>query len=333
MGELLGIGKIPGDKLEKMVFRKLSSRRREVLLRPRIGEDCAAVDLGGDICVLSSDPITGTSSEVGRLAVHVTCNDIAANGAEPVALMLTVLVPVNTDESDLESLMEQANSAASQLGVEIVGGHTEVTSAVTRMTVVSTGLGRTIRSRLVTSSGAKAGDDIVLTKWAGLEGTVIMAHDRGEELKKEFGEEAVERAKSLMDHISVVKEGIIACRFGASAMHDVTEGGVLGALWEMAEASGKGFEVQKELIPVLEETEKFARYFGIDPLKLISSGCMLIAGSEGSRLVRLLSENGIQCALIGKFTEDQKRWLLSEGERIEVGQPGADELYKILPRA
>ncbi|MGI6776842.1 MAG: AIR synthase-related protein [Acetivibrionales bacterium] len=183
---------------------------------------------------------------------------------------------------------------------------------------------------MVTSSGAKPGDCIIATKSAGIEGTAIIAFEKEKELKAVFGKDFVDKAKGFIKNISVVKEGVIAGKFGVSAMHDVTEGGILGALWEIAEASGVGIVVYKHDIPLEGETCKICEYYGIDALKLISSGCMLVTCADGNGLVNKLLESGINAVIIGKVT-DNKRKILIDGEVIkEIAQPGSDELYKIV---
>jgi hydrogenase expression/formation protein HypE len=323
------IGKVPNDILNKIVLGKLNSKRNEVILRPRIGEDCCAVDFSGNICVLSSDPVTGAINEVGRIAVHVSCNDVAACGAEPLGLLVTILAPPGTSETDIDNIMTQLSKTADSLNVDIMGGHTEITTSVTRFVIVTTAIGKALRNSLVTSSGAKAGDSIILTKTAGMEGTAIIAHDKEKALAEKFGKEFVNKAKAFINNISVVREGTIAGRFGVNAMHDVTEGGVLGALWEVAEASGKGLVVFSESIPVARETEEICKLYTIDPLRLISSGCMIIACSNGERLVEVLESNGVKASIIGKVTEEKEK-ILYEGNKAKIiEQPEPDELFKI----
>lgn len=323
------IGKIPNDLLKKIILDKIKYKREEVIVRPKIGEDCCAVDFGEYTCVLSTDPITGAVNEIGRLAVHVSCNDIASCGVEPLGLLVTILAPPQTTEKDLETVMGQVCETAEQLNVDILGGHTEVTSSVNKCVITSTAIGRAKTERLVTTSGAKYGDDVVITKTAGIEGTAIIAHDKEEILSKEFGMEFVEKAKSFISDISVVREGIVAGEFGVTSMHDVTEGGILGAVWEIAEASKTGMEIYKDRIPVAEETEKICVFFGIDPLRLISSGCMMITCRGGHKLVKVLKDNGIEATVIGRVTQSQSKVLLWGENKEVILQPNADELYNL----
>jgi hydrogenase expression/formation protein HypE len=203
------VGKVPPELLERLVYPHLG-RRVEVLVRARVGEDCAVLDFGEWVCVLTTDPITGAARNLGRIAVYVATNDLAATGAEPVALLMDVLLREGAGEEELQQLMEQAGRTAAELGVEIAGGHTEVTAGLDRTLVVTTAVGRARRGEFVTSSGARPGDALVVTKAAGLEGTAILASDFEDYFSRRLGSEVVRRAQSFLDEISVLKEGRVA---------------------------------------------------------------------------------------------------------------------------
>lgn len=324
------IGKVPNNILKEIILDKIKTNRKEVLIRPKIGEDCCAVDFGEHVCVLSTDPITGAVNEVGRLAVHISCNDIASCGVEPLGLLITILAPPGTTVEELDLVMTQICDTANQLNVDIIGGHTEITNSVNRFVIISMAVGKILKEKLIKTSGARAGDQIILTKSAGIEGTAIIAHDKEAELSAKLGEELVKNAKSFVNSISVVKEGVIAGDFGVTSMHDVTEGGVLGAVWEVSEASGVGARIYGDRIPVGIETVKICDFYGINPLKLISSGCMIIACPDGIGLVQRLKENNIDAAVIGELTECCDK-LLIHGDKVEpILQPESDELYKVI---
>ncbi|HHY91046.1 MAG TPA: AIR synthase, partial [Clostridiales bacterium] len=301
------VGKLDSGLLREIVFKNITYRRDEVLIRPEIGEDCAVVDFGEYACVLSTDPITGAVNEVGRLAVNIACNDIASSGVEPLGLMFTVLAPEGTTEEDIHEIMRQAGEAAAALHVEIIGGHTEITNAVNKIVISTTAIGRKQKNGIISSSGAAVGDSVVLTKTAGLEGTAILAHDWEDRLKKHLGSEVVENAKRMMAQISVVPEGIIAGEIGATSMHDVTEGGLLGAVWEICEASGVGVRIESEKIKIAPETRQICAFFNIDPLKLISSGCMLmtIPKEKEQALLDRMKKEGIEAGVIGEIVDKQ----------------------------
>ena len=326
------IGKVPNHLLKDIVLGKLVNNRKEILVRPGIGEDCCVVDFGEYSCVMSSDPITGTANEVGRLAVHVTCNDVAACGVEPLGLIATILAPPGTSEHELEMIMDQLVETSSAINVDIMGGHTEITGAVTRFVIICTAVGKAPKNRVVATGGAKPGDCLVLTKFAGIEGTAIIAFEKEKELSELLGPELLKEAKNFLESISVVREGVLSAQFGVTAMHDVTEGGVLGAVWEMCEASGTGAEISYSKLPIATSTKKICDYYGIDPLKLISSGSMLISVADGEGLVKRLKEENIPAAVIGKVIEGCGRTLVKDNEPVEIQQPGSDELYKVCGR-
>ena len=323
------IGKIPPEILERIVMKPMAEsevKRQDVILRPKTGEDCSAVDLGGEYCILSTDPITGAAKDIGYLAVQINCNDIYSAGAEPVGVLLTVLLPPESDEALLEEMMTGAIKAAEERRIEILGGHTEVTDAVCKPVISAAVIGKSREKKILSTGGAKAGQDIVMTKWAGTEGTAILAKEWEEGLRAYLSEEELKRAQDMKNYLSVGKESEIAFAHGATAMHDATEGGILGAVWEVAECSGLGVDVFVENIPVKEETRKICEAMGIDYLGLISSGTMIIAAEDGAGLVKKLQEEGIAAAVIGKLTEGGK-YMLVKGMRLPLAQPKSDALY------
>ena len=295
-----------------------------------VGEDCAALELPkGYVFVCSTDPITAAKENTGRLAVSVTANDLASAGAEPLAIMLTILLPAGSSEELLSSLMSEVSEQAGLLNIEIIGGHTEVTDTVVRPLLSVTGIGRVKKEKFVPTGGAHPGEDLIVTKAVGIEGTYIIATEREKELSESLPESLIKRAQGFIEDISVVKEGLIAGEYGASAMHDITEGGIYGALWELCESSGVGCEVDIKKIPIRQETIEVAEVFGLDPYRLISSGSMLIACRDGNGLLSELSKAGIEASYIGRTNETKKRIIKTNaGERF-LTPPGTDELHKL----
>ena len=334
----LKIGKLDSDVLQRIVINKIRYRRPEVKTRAGIGEDCAVIDYGEYECVVSTDPITADVKNIGRLAIHISCNDVASNGIEPLGITLAVMLPVGTTESDVQTIMTQAGTAAEEAGVEIIGGHTEVTPAVNQPVIVSTAFGRGIAGESASARNMRPGDMILMTKSAGLEGTGIIATEKAEELTGVLTPQELRRAQGMIRDVSVVKDGITAGRIGTSGMHDVTEGGILGAVWEMCHISGLGAEVELEAIHVDPVTEKIAAHYGINPLRLISSGCMLIVAPP-SKAYKIVTEYhkidvNIKSAIIGKIcgAEHGITQIDPQGQESEIAPPYADELYKVITR-
>lgn len=325
------IGKVPENILKRSVMTQLHTRRDEVILGPGIGEDCAAIALESDeIFVMSTDPITGTTKDIGKLAIQITANDLASAGAEPIGVLLTILLPEGTREIALKRIMEQMEFACREVNMQILGGHTEVTKVVNQPVVSVTGIAKAKKGALITSADARAGMDIVVTKWVGIEGTTILAKEREAELKEHFPEAFVDKAISLEQYLSVVPEAAVAVKSGVSAMHDVTEGGIFGALWEMAEASGVGLEIELKKIPIRQETIEICEYFDVNPYGLISSGSMLMATENGAALVAALEQAGIPATVVGKATNGNDRVVLRNEERRFLEPPKTDELYRVL---
>lgn len=324
-------GKVPESVLKRSVLRQIHTRREEVLLGAGVGEDCAALKLAEDeIFVISTDPITGTATDIGNLAIHITMNDLASSGAEPVGVMLTILLPEGSEESELKEIMGQIEKACAQGKVQIIGGHTEVTKAVNQPLVNVCGVGKAREGKLVSTAGAKPGDDILVSKWIGLEGTSIIAKEKEQELAGRYPMHFIQKAQEFDQYLSVLPEAAAAVRMGVSAMHDVTEGGIFGALWELAESSGIGLEIDWKKIPVKQETIEVCEFFGINPYELISSGCMLMAAPDGNALTRELEKEGIHAVIIRKATEGNDRVLLNEEEKRFLEPPKTDELYKVV---
>lgn len=325
------VGKLPESVLKRSVFKQLHTKREEVLLGAGVGEDCAAMKLdSGEIFVISTDPITGTAKDIGDLAVQITVNDLASAGAEPIGVMLTMLLPEDATEEELKHVMAQVESACEKNRIQVMGGHTEVTRVVSQIVLSVTGVGKAKEDRLISTADVLPDMDILVTKWVGIEGTAILAKEKEQELSARYTKPFLEAAKGLDRYLSVLPEAATAVKSGVAAMHDVTEGGIFGALWEMAEASGVGLEIDLKKIPLKQETVEICEYFGISPYELISSGSMLMAAKDGNRLVMELQKEGIPAVIIGKATAGRDRILRNEDECRYLEPPKTDELYKVL---
>ena len=327
------VGKVPENVLKRSVFKQLHTTRKEVLLGAGVGEDCAAMKLAEDeVFVISTDPITGAAKDIGALAVQITVNDLASAGAEPIGIMLTVLLPENAKEKDLKTVMAQVEEAFEKNHIQVMGGHTEVTKVVNQIVISVTGVGKAKEGRVISTAGVKPGMDIIVTKWIGIEGTAILAKEKEAALRERYSQPFIDKAKELDRYISVLSEAATAVKSGVAAMHDVTEGGIFGALWEIAEASGVGLEIDLKKIPLKQETVEICEFFGINPYELISSGSMLMAAEDGNGLVMDLEKAGIPAVVIGKATDSNDRVLLNEEERRFLEPPKTDELYKALSK-
>ena len=321
------IGKLDNDDLNRLILHKFTHLRPEALTVPAIGEDCAVLDMGDDYIVLSADPITSAGiRQLGSLTVHVNCNDAVSSGAVPVGLLVTLLVPPSITEAEIDQIADDLASAARAAGVDILGGHTEVTDCVTRPVTSACVVARRARKAMFTD--AAPGQTVIMTKYAALEGSAILAEDalqNGLPLE----EVVIKTCLSLKDSLSVVAEGTVALSHDVAAMHDVTEGGVLGAAWELAYRTGLGIRVDTRAIPVLYATKEICAAYRVDPLRLIGSGSLLIACSDPQPLIFALKQAGIPAAAIGQLTASG---YVDEAGR-DLPPPGSDELYCALALA
>lgn len=325
------IGKISNNDLKKLIFNNLTLDRKEVLEASEIGSDCAVVDLGGELLVTSVDPITGASKNIGSLAVNVACNDAYCNLAEPVGLLMSVLLPEKTTKDEIEEIMKDAQAACNKIGVNIIGGHTEVTDVVNTVVITTTVLAKTNDRLLPNRKLVKVGDRILVSKHVGLEGTSIVASDFEAETSKFLNDEEIKEAKSYSKLLSVKEESLISRKFNVRALHDITEGGVLGAVWEMATNLGLGARIKYEDIPVTDVTKKLTKGFNLDPLRFISSGSMMIIvdKNDSEKLIEEAKLSGLLFTDIGELV-DKGIVMEKNGEKIEIAEPSPDELYKVV---
>ncbi len=321
-------GKLKNSTLEERILTTLS-HDSSVLVGPGVGRDCAVVRSSGDVLVVSGDPITGTTKELADLAIHINANDLAASGTQAQYIMCTLLAPPETPDEEIVAIMDRLRSLSEETGLSIIGGHTERTPAVNQILLSLTVMGFNEEEKVITGERAVAGDVLLLTKGAAIEGTAILVGERPEA----FTEEERELARGYFKRLSVVREGLIAAQHAVHAMHDVTEGGVLGGLWEICEAAELGCEVSLEDETLLSElTRKVGEVFEIDPYRLISSGAMLMAvPPEGvDPLTEALQAQDIAVYKLGTLTSGHSRRIRREGRMVLLNEPEADELYKVL---
>jgi hydrogenase expression/formation protein HypE len=307
LGLPLPHGKLPNELLAGYL-RGLAAADPSVLVPAGIGEDVTALDIGGeDTLVAHGDPITLSSWDLAAYAVLVNANDIAAAGGVARWLLTTVLLPAGTTASEALALLTDLGEAAARLGVALVGGHTEVSDAVTRPVVSATMLGTMRRADLRAKREVLPGDQVILTKALAVEGTALLAEELGERLRA-LGMSAgeLDSCRALLSRLSIVPEARLASGFaGVRAMHDVTEGGVATALRELAVACEHGIVVYLERVPVLPETRRLCELLDVDPLGLIASGSLLVCcrPDESESLLRGLAEEGIAATVIGEVGE------------------------------
>lgn len=301
-------GKFHPDVLKRYVFGRVGVRDPSVVVGPGVGEDAAIIDVGGDrVIVVHSDPITGAVEHLGWLAVHIASNDIAVRGVRPRWLLPVLFLHENAGEDVVDLITRQIDEAAKEIGAMVVGGHSEFTPGLARPLISVTAIGLGERGRYVTSSGALADDLVIMTKTVGVEGTAILATDFKDVLLKHgVPVDVIERGRGFLKMVSILREALALAEAGlATAMHDPTEGGLIGGVVEIAYASNKTIEIWEDRIPIAEETATICKALAIDPLKLISSGVLIatIPRHSVEKALKTLEKQGIRASIIGKVAE------------------------------
>ena len=319
------IGKVAPEALAEHVLDRTGADDADVIQGPAYGEDTAAISLGDQILVVNSDPLSLAAEEVGTLAVHVVCNDLAASGARPRWMTNTMFLP-DDDPTTVDNLTRQLDDTATKIGVAIVGGHSEYLPPLDRPLLSLTSFGLT--DRYVPSGGAQVGDAIVLTGTAAIEGTAILATDFAEDIREHGVEqETIDRGASFIDEISVIEEGELL-RHEATGMHDPTEGGILTGLIEMARAAENTFEIDEASIPVRPETQTLCSAMDVDPLWIFGSGSMLatVPQREVDEVLDRLTDNDIRGTEIGRVRDGQAGISIGGDLRSDALR---DELYAL----
>ena len=333
----LPAGKLPQGALQTLLAR-LSDHDPRLLVPPAPGEDAAVLDVGGGRClVLTTDPITFATDRIGWYAVHVNANDVATLGAAPRWFLAVLLLPLGQATADLaDTIFEDIRLTSSALGVSVIGGHTEITSGIDRPLVIGQMIGEVERARLVVKRSLEPGDVVLLTRGAAIEGTAILARERREQLEALVPAELLDRAARLLfdPGISIVPAARIASDLGAvRAMHDPTEGGIVGGLAELAGAADVGLDVDVRAIPVLPETRALCDALALDPLRLVASGALLagVPPTHASALLDAWSTAGITATRVAVVTAPGQGAVLTDGAvRRPLVAPARDELARFF---
>ncbi len=326
-------GKLPENVWKRSVLRQINqTKREEVTVGAGIGENCAVFSFGDkEMTYMSLDTECWPGQDAARLAMHRSVNALAASGAEPVAVDFSVLLPEGTEEEDVRAMAAEAGRECGLLGIQAAGFHIKVIGEVNRPAVAAAGIGRQAAGGgRISMAGIKPGQDIVASKWIGLEGTYLLAVNREKELLERYPARLLKEVKEYDRFLSVIPEAATAVKSGVCAMYSVAEGGIFAALWEMAAEAGVGLEVDWKKIPIKQETVEICEFFEISPYELASGGCLLMTAERGYDLVRELEKKGIAASVIGKTTDNNDKAVIHGEERRFLEMPKPDELYKVF---
>ena len=336
LGEVGKVGKLPARHLQALLAG-LPQRDERVLIGPRVGEDAAVIDVGDRCLVVATDPVTFATDHIGSYAVHVNANDVAVMGARPRWFFVVLLLPERGTTAGLvDSIMADVRSTCEALGVTVCGGHTEVTTSLGRPLLIGQMLGEVARPRLVSKANLQVGDRLLLTQGVAIEGTALLAREKGGELRGRVPDDLIERAERFLfdPGISVVEAALTATEAGrVTGMHDPTEGGLVTGLCELATASDKGLRVYGERVLIFPETGALCEPFGIDPLRLIASGALLIATppSDADPIMAALRAKGIPVSSIAEVRPSSHGITLDASGREQALVPAdRDEIAKVF---
>ncbi|MDE6687056.1 MAG: AIR synthase family protein [Lachnospiraceae bacterium] len=333
-------GKLPENIFKRSVLKELNYKRKEIISGAGIGNDCAILSSENENIVTGMVYMVEKADRIGMLAVHRAVNQIAASGAEPVAVTGMVLLTEETSEETLKIIIHQIEQTCKEIGIQAAGINVSVNSGTKvpetgYIMLVMTGIGKMKRRCLPVDQKmgedfARPEQDVLLTKWVGLEGTFRIAREKENELVKRFFAEYIEEAKRFDRYLSILPEAATAMESSVGAMHHVSEGGIFGALWEMAERSGVGLEIELKRIPIRQETVEICNYYDINPYVLLSSGCLLMTADKGHELVENLHKKGISAAVIGRTTDSNDRLIINEEEKRFLTPAQQDEYFKLM---
>lgn len=339
-------GKVPENVLKRSVLRQLKTERKEVQSGAGVGRDCAIFSVSDSIVISCMQEGTvaventadsrfnhGTVRYTMAQLIQKCANNLAASGAEPVAAMVTLLLPETLEEPELKALMAEAEKKCRELSIDIVGGQTRITRAAALPVAVITGFGSMASGSHPDSHAfrsAAPGQDVVVSKWIGLEGTAFLAECCGEKLRSRYPAYLVEEAAGFHNYLSVLPEAAAAMESGVCAMHDASEGGIFAALWELAECAGVGLTVDLKKLPLRQETVEVCEYCNVNPYQLLSGGCLVMTAEDGPGLVKSLHARQIPAVIVGKVTDKSDRLLLNEEEVRYMDRPARDELHRFL---
>lgn len=338
-------GKVPVNVLKRSVLRQLKNKRSEIANSAGLGADCAIFEpfSEGQLVTCVQEGVVELCCEndlaeaeredpsvMPMLRFFQKCaNNLSTAGAEPVAAELVIFLPENVEEPELKALMSEAEGIAAELNIQIIGGQTRVSSAVRQPLATVTGYG--IRKTGAVQMDVRkklAGQDIIITKWIGLEGTADLAARNQEGLLTRYPAYLVEEAAAFDRYYSILPEAATAVKSGGCTMHDASEGGVFAALWEMAEGAGVGLTIDMKKLPLRQETVEVCEFCNVNPYELRSGGSLIIASPEGTAVVEALAAEGIPAVIVGRFTDSNERLILNEDEVRYMDRPQRDEIYK-----
>jgi hydrogenase expression/formation protein HypE len=340
MNELPEIGKLSPEVFNELIFTRLGARNESVIVGPQHGVDVGIVEIGDKAVALTTDPVFIVPQygweRAAWFALHILVSDAVTSGLKPGFLSIDLNLPLEMTREQLDIVWETIHQECQKYGISIVCGHTGRYEnchypMVGGATVFSVGE----KDEYVTPAMARAGDRIIITKGPAIEAAGILAAMFPKLLAREFGAGFAERAERIFYEMSVVDDAMTAVGVGVrdkgvAAMHDATECGIWGGLFEFAQAAGLGVRVDRDLIVVRDCVTEICRLFGIDPYASISEGTLIIACREdrAEDVVQALFRKGIASSIVGELTDPRQGMVLVEGgKQRKLEHPQVDPFW------
>lgn len=341
MSEIPEIGKISPAIFNELILPHLGAKSEKVLVGPQHGVDVGIVEIGGKAVSFTCDPVFIVPEygweRAAWFAIHILASDAVTCGLKPRFLSIDLNFPMEMTKEQLEIVWNTMHRECERLGISVICGHTaRYENCHYPMVGGATIIGIGEMNEYVTPRMVRAGDKIIITKGPAIEATGIFAAMFPQLIEKEFGHDFSEKAQQIFYQMSVVEDAMTAVSVGVrengiTAMHDATECGVWGGLYELAQAAGLGVRVEKEQIVVEDCITEICSYFGIDPYASISEGTLIIACREhkAQEVVKALSRKNIKSSIVGELIEPGKGMVLVEGGREKkLEHPIVDPFWK-----
>ena len=325
--EMPEIGKISPQIFNELIFPRLGAKNDSILVGPQHGVDVGILDIGGKAVAITTDPVFIVPEygweKAAWFAIHIISSDAVTSGLRPKFLSIDLNLPMEMTKEQLDTVWKTMHSECEKLGIAVICGHTaRYDNCHYPMVGGATMLAIGEKDEYVTPRMAKAGDKIIITKGPAIEATGILATMFPERIEKEFGRDFSQKVQQIFFKMSVVEDALTAISVGVrdngvTAMHDATECGIWGGLYEIAQAADLGVRVEKEQIVIENGIEEICRYFNIDPYASISEGTLIISCREhkAQDVVEALTNKGIHCSVVGELTAPDKGMVLIEGGR------------------
>lgn len=331
---MMKTGRISESILKRSVLRQIKNHRDEVIKGAGVGEDCAFFEWKDSVLAVSTETVSLPVNQAPGLAVLAAFNNLAAGGAEPFAVTAALTIPPETEEKELKEIISEMEEQCRKLKLELSGGHTEVSPAVNTPLISVTAFGKKKKeiqiNRNVSAKEERQNLDIVVSKWIGLEGTVILANEKKEELLNRYSQNLILAAQNFKQYLSVLPEAALALKSGVYMMHDMRNGGIFGALWEISQRIGVGLTIDLKKIPIKQETIEICEFYELNPYLLLSAGGLIMLTEDGKKLVKELEAEGIAATVIGSTNSSNDKIVMNEEETRYLEPPAADEIYKIF---